>query len=222
MLISPQHLQQADLYHERLLDRRLAALAPQTWGILSLEVGSGRAGGRGVAGEPLCRHLARRPLPGLRGRRSRGPGRASDWHALCSVPSPCSKYFSLCPRSATGFPASRPRAVRPRLRFAARDSSRPPGRWAISRGSRLTCPSRSPGATSRCCSATRPRDDFDSIKIAEIVRNASGSLLASEAFIPSVLTIAASPFLCSSVRRLLALMTAKQRHFPRSGGSAMP
>jgi len=29
------------LYHERLLDRRLAALAPQTWGILSLEVDQG-------------------------------------------------------------------------------------------------------------------------------------------------------------------------------------
>jgi type VI secretion system protein ImpJ len=55
------------------------------------------------------------------------------------------------------------------------------------------------------------RDDFDSIKIAEIVRNASGALVASEAFIPSVLSISASPFLCASVRRLLALMTAKQR-----------
>jgi type VI secretion system protein ImpJ len=55
------------------------------------------------------------------------------------------------------------------------------------------------------------RDDFDSIKIAEIVRNASGALSASEAFIPSVLSISASSFLVSSVRRLLALVTAKQR-----------
>jgi len=28
MLVSPQHLQQADLYHERLLDCRLAATSP--------------------------------------------------------------------------------------------------------------------------------------------------------------------------------------------------
>src|SRR5208283_1618459 len=41
MLISPQHLQQADLYHERMLDQRLAALAPQPWGILSLELDQG-------------------------------------------------------------------------------------------------------------------------------------------------------------------------------------
>jgi len=46
---------------------------------------------------------------------------------------------------------------------------------------------------------------------AEIVRNASGGLTASEAFIPSVLSISASSFLCSRVRRLLALMIAKQR-----------
>ena len=39
------------------------------------------------------------------------------------------------------------------------------------------------------------RDDFDCIKIAEIVRNASGALVASEAFIPSVLSISASSFL---------------------------
>ena len=29
MLVSPQHLQQADLYHERLLNQRLAAIAPR-------------------------------------------------------------------------------------------------------------------------------------------------------------------------------------------------
>jgi type VI secretion system protein ImpJ len=55
------------------------------------------------------------------------------------------------------------------------------------------------------------RDDFDSIKVAEIVRTASNTLVPSEAFIPSVLSISASAFLLSSVRRLLALMSAKQR-----------
>jgi hypothetical protein len=55
------------------------------------------------------------------------------------------------------------------------------------------------------------RDDYESIKIAEIVRDAGGAMLVSDAYIPSVLTISASPFLMSAVQRLLALMVAKQR-----------
>ena len=41
MLVSPQHLQQADLYHERMLDCRLAATAPLSWGITAIEIDSG-------------------------------------------------------------------------------------------------------------------------------------------------------------------------------------
>src|SRR5262249_3397315 len=38
MLGSPQHLQQADLYRERLLDQRLASLQPAAWGLCSVEL----------------------------------------------------------------------------------------------------------------------------------------------------------------------------------------
>ena len=55
------------------------------------------------------------------------------------------------------------------------------------------------------------RDDFDAIKIAEIVRDGTGALLVNEAYIPPALRIDASPFLMGGVRRLLALMVAKQR-----------
>jgi len=155
MLISPQHLQQADLYHERLLDRRLAALAPQTWGILSLEVDQGAL----AAGElRVSRFVGILPdglyLDFAAGDPEAPAARPIGTHFAPSQP--VLEVFLAVPKERDGVPASRPRAVRPRLRFAARDSSRPPGRWAISRGSRLTCPSRSPGATSRCCSATRP------------------------------------------------------------------
>jgi type VI secretion system protein ImpJ len=55
------------------------------------------------------------------------------------------------------------------------------------------------------------RDDYDSIKVAEIVRDPGGAMVVSEAYIPSVLNIAASPFLMGGVQRLLALMAAKHR-----------
>ena len=58
---------------------------------------------------------------------------------------------------------------------------------------------------------TEPRDDFDTIKIAEIVRDSTGALLVNEAYIPPALRIDASSFIMGGVRRLLALMVAKQR-----------
>ncbi len=36
MLISPQHLQQQDRYHEALLGERLRALSPHAWGVVEL------------------------------------------------------------------------------------------------------------------------------------------------------------------------------------------
>ena len=42
MLVAPQHMQQQDLYHERLLDERIAALSPYRWGVVSVEIDAGR------------------------------------------------------------------------------------------------------------------------------------------------------------------------------------
>src|ERR1700712_993222 len=55
MLMSPQHFQQQDSYHEALLHERLAAVAPFTWGLLELELDAraletGQVAVRGFAG----------------------------------------------------------------------------------------------------------------------------------------------------------------------------
>ena len=36
MLVSPQHFQQAELYHEAMLDARVRALAAYSWGVVDL------------------------------------------------------------------------------------------------------------------------------------------------------------------------------------------
>ena len=41
MLVSPQHLQQADLYHENLLNCRLEATVPHAWGVRALDMDQG-------------------------------------------------------------------------------------------------------------------------------------------------------------------------------------
>jgi type VI secretion system protein ImpJ len=213
MLVSPQHLQQADLYHERLLDRRLAALAPQTWGILSLEVDQGAlAAGDlrvsrfvGILPDGLCLDFA-----------------AGDPEAPAARPigthlapaQPVLEVFLAVPKERDGIPSvaaetegsNEPAAGVQRTRFSV--ASRPVGDMT---GESADLPIAFARRNVSLLFGDEARDDFDSIKIAEILRNASGVPVVSEAFIPSVLSIAASPFLSSGVRRLLALMTAKQR-----------
>jgi len=36
-LVRPQHFQQQDLYHEALLDERIAALTPYRWGVAAVD-----------------------------------------------------------------------------------------------------------------------------------------------------------------------------------------
>jgi type VI secretion system protein ImpJ len=55
------------------------------------------------------------------------------------------------------------------------------------------------------------RDDYDVLKIAEIVRDGAGALTVNETFIPPIMRVDASEFLMASMRRVLALMIAKQK-----------
>ena len=210
MLVSPQHLQQADLYHERLLDRRLAALAPQIWGILSLELDAGAL----AAGDLRVSRFVGILPDGLYLNFAAGDPEAPAARSIGThfAPSqPVLEVFLAVPKEGDGVPSvaaegSAPGAEVRRTRFVA--ATRPVGDLT---GESADLPMAFARRNVSLLFGDEARDDFDSIKIAEIVRNASGALVASEAFIPSVLTIAASSFLCGSVRRLLALMTAKQR-----------
>ena len=215
MLVSPQHLQQADLYHERLLDRRLAALAPQTWGILSLDLDLGALAaaelrvGRFVGILPDGLYLdfaAGDPeAPAARPIAAHFPPTQPVLEVFLAVPKERDGVPSVAAEAAPGSPATAEDGAR-RTRFLA--ATRPVGDLT-GESADLAIAFCQRNISVRF--GDEARNDFDSIKIAEIVRNPSGALVASEAFIPSVLSISASPFLLGSVSRLLALMTAKQR-----------
>jgi type VI secretion system protein ImpJ len=213
LLVSPQHLQQTDLYHERLLDARLAALVAQTWGILSLEFDMGALQADQLR---VSRFVGILP-DGLQLAFEAGDVEAPAARPIGTHFPPAQRVlevFLAVPKERDGVPS---------VAAEATDSSEP------ATGVRRT----------RFCAATRPvsdmtgesadlpvafarrnvsvlfgdeaRDDFDSIKVGEIARTASNTLVVSEAFVPSVLSISASSFLMGSVRRMVALMTAKQR-----------
>jgi type VI secretion system protein ImpJ len=215
MLVSPQHMQQADLYHERVLDCRLAAAAPLSWGITAVQIDAGaltadqvvisRFAGVLPDGLPLDFKAGDPEAPAAR------PIGANFPPAL-----PALEVFLAVPKEREGVPSV--------AGEVAPDAKAPAGKAAIRTrfrsSSRKIVDMTGEAADLNMAFAQRnltvlfgneSLDDYDAIKIAEIVRDAGGALLVSEAYIPPVLTIAASPFLMGAVQRLLALMAAKQR-----------
>lgn len=215
MLVAPQHLQQQDLYHERLLDERIAALAPYRWGVVTIEVDAGALGSDQVrltkfvgilpdgsycafeAGDPEC-----------------PPARPVGAHFPPTHPY-CEVYLGL-PKEREGVPSisteqtgttagvSSTKASRARFRSVSRnvsDLTRNVADLSMSFAQRNTA----------ILFGDESREDFDAIKVAEIVRDGRGALLVNETYIPPTMRIDSAPFLMSGVRRLLGLMVTKQR-----------
>jgi type VI secretion system protein ImpJ len=214
MLVSPQHLQQQDLYHERLLDERIAALAPYRWGVVSVDVDGGALGSDqlkitkfvGVlpdglylafeGGDPEC-----------------PPARPIGAHFAPTQPF-CEVYLGV-PKEREGVPsvsveqegaAAAGSTIAARARYRA--VSRP---VADQTGNSASMSMAFAHRNAVVLFGNESREDYDSIKIAEIVRDGTGALLANETYIPPALRIDTSIFLMGGVRRLLALMVSKQR-----------
>jgi type VI secretion system protein ImpJ len=219
MLVSPQHMQQSDLYHERVLDCRLGAVTPLSWGITAVQIDAGsltadqvvvsRFAGVLPDGLPLDFKAGDPEAPAAR------PIGASFPPAL-----PALEVFLAVPKEREGVPSVAGEIAPDGKTSATRPTGKAVIRTRFRSSSRKIVDMTGEAADLNMAFARRnltvlfgneSLDDYDAIKIAEIVRDAGGALLVSEAYIPPVLTIAASPFLMSAVQRLLALMAAKQR-----------
>jgi type VI secretion system protein ImpJ len=216
LLVSPQHFQQQDLYHERMLDERIAALSPYRWGVVSVELDAGALGTDQLrvtkfvgilpdgffvaceAGDP--ENPPARPIgahfPPTQKALEVFLGLAKERDGIPSIAS------ESIDGGATG-PATT-KAARARFRAASRPVADLTGNASdldMAFALRNTV----------VLFGNEAREDHDAIKIAEVVRDGSGALIVNEAYIPPSLRIDASPFLMAGVRRLLALMVSKQR-----------
>jgi type VI secretion system protein ImpJ len=212
MLVSPQHLQQADLYHERLLDERLAALVPFAWGVSRVAIDPGALGAEQVRLATFVGVLPDGLFLAFEGGDAECPparpiqGHFPPTQQALDVYLGVAKEREGVPSLAAdgGAVSADPRTVRTRYRSATRqvaDASGSAEDLQISYAERNVV----------LLFGDEPRTDFDSIKIAEIVRETSGRLVVNDAYIPPVLQVETSPFIMESLRRLLGLMTAKQR-----------
>jgi type VI secretion system protein ImpJ len=206
MFMSPQHLQALDRFHESQVSARLSAVAPLDWGVVAVEfdaaaLGAGQARLQRFAGvlpdgtalsfeendaeAPQARHVA--PL-------FPAAARALDVHL--GVPR---ERDGVSPFAEEGNGAARTRylvSTRP-VQDATAPSAMVPVSFARLNATLLL--------------GDEPREDYESVKIAEIVRGPAGQLAVSETYVPPCLRIGAAPPVVSGMRQILARAIGKQR-----------
>ena len=204
LLMSPQHLQQQDLYHERLVGSRLDGLEPLNWGVVKVEID----------------------------RRALESGQVRVSELTCILPD---GLVLDCDSGDAELPPSRPveghfphtqnvlevYVAVPRERDGVSNYSEQPGGRSRFVVANKTVPDLTGEGSSLEVSfgqrniqilfGDEPRDDFESVKIAELTRDASGNLALNDPYIPPVLRIEASPFILAGMRRLLRLMSTRRR-----------
>lgn len=205
--MSPHHLQQLDLYHEALLDTRVAALSPYAWGALSLEVDT-RAleagafalrGFRGILPSGLVVEFepGAQEAPRSRPVEAHFPSTRPSLEVFLAVPKERANAGNVA--GADGTASARQRFV-------------PSTRKVVDLAS---------GATELDISFAAPqlgflfggesRDDYECIQVAELVRGGDGRLGLHPTFVPPLLALSASSFVIEGLRRLLTLSMARQR-----------
>jgi type VI secretion system protein ImpJ len=206
LFITPQHFQQQDLYHERLLALRLGALSPHAWGVIAQDIDREAL----VAGQLQLRVFAGiladgTPISFERGQAEAPPARPVEEHFPASARM-VEVYLGL-PRERAGvqsYGSGQDASVASRYQVASR-----PIEDLHAAGSLV--PVDFAQRNTKILFGTEPRDDFEAIKIAEVMRDATGAYALVEAYSPPALRLEAAPAIAEGVRKLLRTMGAKQR-----------
>jgi type VI secretion system protein ImpJ len=203
MLLSPQHLQQADRYHEALLQRRLTALRPRGWGALRLQVNAEALSG----GEFLLTRIAA-VLP---------DGLSVDAPDVDLLPPGRPVEASFDPKKGVmGVHLAVARVKPGQPGIEAEGEAAAPGRW---RRRTATLADESTGANEREIQTAakslrilfdgEPLEDYATLPVGRVTRSASGKFVLDEAFVPPCLSTAASPVLSGILRRVVEILSAK-------------
>lgn len=204
MLISPQHLQQQDRYHEALLGERLRAYSPRAWGVVEMALDA-RALERGqVALQSFFGILPDGSVAQFEPGHPEAPAaRAFEGHFPAHAQT--LEVFLGVPRepSAGGYARGPGDARRARYTVDTRTVLD-----AVGAGD-----AESVDFARRNFSLVfgdESRDDLECLKLAELVRE-GGRVTFAGPFVPPSLRVGASAFLADGVRRVLTAAVAKRR-----------
>ena len=206
MFMSPHHMQQLDLYHESLVEARLGSVCLYPWGVASMQfdMEALRAGQVSLLeffgilpdGLSVAFEAGQEESPAARPVEGHFRPTQQLLEVYLGIPKERSDVESY---GAAGKLGASPR-------FSPR--SRPVGDLHASTSViHISFAQRN----MKLLFGDEPRDDFDSLKIAELARDKSGSLVLVDNYIPPCLRIGASPFIMNELRSLLRLIVSKQR-----------
>jgi type VI secretion system protein ImpJ len=204
MLLSPQHLQALDRYHEALLAARLGALAPLDHGILACEFDQAAL----ATGQlRMVRFAGVLPdgLPVAFDDPEGGPPARDAMERFPAAARALEVHLAV-PREREGVPSYGDEGAPSPSRFLA--ASRPL-QDATAPGA--TVPVRLARPNALLLLGDEAREDHESLQVAELVRGPSGQLQLSESWLPPCLRLSAAPRLLAALRELSARAIAKQR-----------
>lgn len=211
MLMCPQHLQQQDLYHERVGAARLEAAMPYAWGVVDVQIDAGALG----SGEVRIREFAGvlpdgTPLSFGPSDPDSPPARSIEGHFRPGQADAVEIFLGL-PVEREGAPSFED-DERVRAQF--------PPRSRFTLAARLTKDLAGGARPTEIAFGRRnivvlfgdePREDFTTVKVGEVTRDGRGQLVLVDTFIPACLRISASPFINTSMSRMLNVLTGKHR-----------
>lgn len=204
LLLSPQHLQAQDRYHEGHLEARVRAANPDAWGVWSLELdeaalvkGSVRlVRFEGVMPDGLTLSFDEESAP---------PARSVGDHfgpTMRSLP-----VLIAVPRERPGVPSASSEPLRDGSRHLLAVQQ-------LEDGSREGVPvavSMARPAPAILLGAEGERGDHEVLQVAELVRDGSGRLALSPSHVPPCLRTGASSVLGERLRRVAAALVARYR-----------
>ena len=216
--MSPQHLQALDRFHEVLLAARVGAITPYDWGVVAIDFDVAALG----TGQVRLQRFA---------------GVMPDGAAIAfeendpeaPPPRPAAEHFPAAARSLDVYLGlAREREGVPSYAEDGNGASRT--RYLVA--TRPVQDTTAPAGATVAMSFGRPnlvlllgeepRDDYETMKVAEIVRGPTGQLALSETYVPPCLRISASPYLVGAIRQIAARVISKQRELAEGRGQREP
>ena len=210
LFITQHHFQQLDRYHEALLSERLRAALPFSWGVIDLEIDE----------------------------RALSSGQLRVSRIACVMPN--GMFVSggdgqgdvIAPRPFDGVFPPQMAALDIYLALAEEGDGAnvalEPGHAALARYTRMQESIRdaNTGGGEQPVDFARPllrlllgderRDGFETIRIGQLVRSASGSVVLRDTCVPPVMRVTTSSYLARGFRSLLTSMAARQRTLSES------
>ena len=205
MFMTPQHIQQQDAFHEAMGIARMRVATPYAWGVISMELDTeGLAAGEfGVL--KFAGVLPDGMLVAFEAGQPEAPSARRVEEALTTIRT--LEVFLGVPKDLATDQGLAGAPVDANLaRFAVVTRDVPDQNAAGS-----VAPVAFAQPKVRLIVGEEPRRDLECIKIAELTRDTTGSIVIVPEYIPPCVRIDAAPFIVEGLRKLLRTVVAKQR-----------